>query len=192
MATGVSGGGIRGAIRQQFDSLPTRTRILGAVMVVLLGLVWIVGVFVFVTGSLDSKAADLETESRKLRDLRTLETRFLTANKQIAEAEERLAKNSGVAPTAFLEKTAKEAGIFDQVTSINAEGSEVIGSLKQTRVRVDLRAAPVQGTLEFIHDIESSGFMSVESTNMRTKFLSGEKKLTTTIELIAYASEKEK
>ena len=74
------------------------------------------------------------------------------------------------------------------MTAIKEGDSEVVGSLKQTRYQVVVKMAPVADTMNFLHAIEDSGFMAIETLEITSKFFSGEKRLTSRVDLIAYAT----
>jgi hypothetical protein len=139
-------------------------------------------------GGVQAMEADLISQQKSFNNLQIMQAKFDFANAQILEAEGRLGRHKGVAPSAFLEEAASKSGVQEQLTGINERDQEVQGTLKQTRYTVNLKMAPVQNTMSFLYAVEDSGFMSIETLDIRSKFFSGEKRLTSKIDLIAYAS----
>ena len=184
----VTTGGVRGRIRDFFDSIPKRTQRMAVLLCVLIGFVYVLVFAYFSVGGLRSMEEDLLDRQSRFNRLRLMQAKFLKANQQIQDAEGRLGQHKGIAPSAFLEQAANQAGVKDQLERIDERDAEVVGTLKQTRYQVTLKMAPVQSTMNFLYAVEDSGFLAVESVDIRSKFFSGEKRLTATVDLIAYAS----
>jgi len=184
----VAASGLRASIREVFETMPKRTQRIAILGFLTMALVWVLGVWYFMVGGIQNLGADLQSRQKAFNNLQVMQAKFDFANQQIQEAETRLGKHKGVAPSAFLERAANEAGVKEQLTGINERDSEVVGTLKQTRYKVTLKMAPMPDTMNFLHAVEDSGFMAIETIDITSKFFSGEKRLTSSIELIAYAS----
>lgn len=177
--------GIVGQLREQVEALPTRSRVLLAVLLILVGVVWMLGVWWYTTSDLRAQSEDLSQRQKTLRNLQVLQLQYVDANNLIAEAEQRLGSKKQN-PSAFIEAKAQEANVREQLRRIEKLGSETRGSLKETRYRVSLQKAPLEGTMKLVHDIETAGFLSTEDASFKTAFVKGDKLLTTDLNLIAY------
>lgn len=184
----VAASGVNARLREAFETMPKRTQRIAALGFVVVALTWILGIWYFCVGGVQSLEDELVRHQKSYNNLMMMQSQFEFANQQIKEAEVRLGKHKGVAPSAFLEQAASEAGVKEQLTGINERDAETVGTLKQTRYTVNLKMAPVQNTMNFLHAVEDSGFISIETLDLRSKFFSGEKRLTAKIDLIAYAS----
>lgn len=184
----VAASGVGARVRETFESMPRRTQRIAMLGFVVFSLTWVLGIWYFLVGGVQSLEQELMTHQKSYNNLMMMQSQFDFASQQIEEAEARLGKHKGVAPSAFLEKAASEAGVQEQLTGINERDAETVGKLKQTRYTVNLKMAPVQNTMNFLHAVEDSGFISIETLDLRSKFFSGEKRLTAKIDLIAYAT----
>jgi hypothetical protein len=182
--------GLLTGLRQQVEALPPSSRRLLLVLLVLLGFVWMLGLWWYTSGDIAAREADLQSRQRNLRNLQTLQLQVGQAEAKIAEAEQRLG-GSRQNPSSFIESTVNEIGARDSLRGIEKLGSETKGSLKQTRYRVSLQRGTLDHTMKLIHDIERAGFMMVESTQFKTTTVNNEKFLNTTIDLVAYEVVKE-
>ena len=189
--SGAAASGIRAAIRERFDSLPKRTQVLLMVGSVVLAMGWVFFLWFFLGGTLTETEQLMTSRNTSLHNLQTLQSRFDDATQRIAAAEERLGKNEGVAPSAFLEKAARDIGWSDELSGITDRDSEMMGSLKQPRYQVVVKKAPIKQVMDFIYVIEESGFMALENVELTTAFAGGERRLNARIDLIAYAAKKE-
>lgn len=183
MADGSSS--ITGAVRAQIEQLPPRSRTLLGVLLILLGLVWMGALYWYTSTSLTGQEEDLASRNKTLQQLQLKQVQFRKAQELIASAEQRLGAQKQN-PSTFIETKASEHGVREMLRSIDRLSSEDRGSLKETRYRVTLQKAPLEGTIELIHDIESAGFMTTENVTYTSKFVKGDRMLTSTIDLIAY------
>ena len=182
--------GMLSQLREQVEAMPTRSRILLAVLLILVGLVWMLGVWWYTTSDLRAMSDDLAQRQRTLRNLQQLQLQYVEANNMIAEAEQRLGSKKQNA-SSFIEAKANEHAVREQLRGIEKLGSETRGSLKETRYRVSLQKAPVEGTMKLVHDIETAGFLTTEDASFKTAFVKGERLLTTDLTLVAYDLVKE-
>ena len=179
----VAASGFRVVLREAFDTMPKRTQRIAGLGFVVVALTWVLGVWYFMVGGIQSMESELMTLEKSYNTLQMMQMKYDLATVQIEEAEQRLGKHKGVAPSAFLEQAAVASNVQDQLTGINERDQETVGSLKQTRYTVNLKMAPIQNTMDFLYAIEESGFMAIETLDVRSKFFSGEKRLTSKIDL---------
>ena len=157
----------------------------------MLGMVWMAGLWWWVDSSVAAQTEDLNGRNRTLRNLQTLQAQYAAANAQIHDAETKLGGAATQSPSSFIESKATEHDVRKELRSIEKVGSETKGTLRETRYKVSLMKAPVNKSLAFILDVESAGFMAVESANLKTTYGKEERPMTTTLELVAYELVKE-
>lgn len=185
-----TGSGLIAAVRAQIEGLPRRSRIMLGFLLVLLGAVWMGGLWWWTSGSLAMEADSLATEQRMLRNVQMLQLKYRDAEQLINAAEERLGQ-ANQNPSTYIEQKAKEIGVRETVREIKKMNTETRGNLRETRYRVTLQRAPIDGTMKLVHDIETSGFMAAETVEYKSAFLSGERTLNATIDLVSYELVKE-
>lgn len=173
-------------LRQQFDGLPARSRYMLLFLLILLGVTWMGGLWWMTSTSLEGQVEDFERRKRTLRDLQTLQVQYIQANQLIEQAEQRLAELGRQNPSSYIEQRVTQHDVRDALRSIERLGTETRGNIQETRYRVSLERAPLAPTMEFVYDIENSGFLGTESANVRTSFVQGERLLNLTLDLIAY------
>lgn len=177
-------------VRQQVEALPRRSRILLGVLLVLIGVTWMGGLWWWTSSSLALQAEQLASEQRTLKNIQLLQVKYKQAEEQITAAEARLGKNT-LNPSTYIEQKANQIGIRAMLSSIDKLGTETRGNLKETRYRLTVRKAPIQGVHEFIHDIEAAGFLVIEQVEYKNVFSRAERTLNATVDLVAYELVKE-
>lgn len=174
-----------GSVRSQIEQLPPRSRRLLGILLILLGIVWMGGLWWWTSSSLAGQEEDLNSRNKTLQQLQLKQVQYRKAEELIASAEQRLGSQKQN-PSTFIETKASEHGVRDMLRSIDKVSSEEKGSLKETRYRVSLQKAPLEGTIELVHDIETAGFMTTENVSYKSQFVKGDRMITSTIDLIAY------
>jgi cytoskeletal protein RodZ len=174
------------SVRQAIEAQPRRTRILLAVLLVLLGVVWMAGLWWWTSSSLTAQADDLASRQRTLNNLQVMMVKYRDAEQQIREAEQRLGGSAGENPSSYIEKAATQHGVRESLRGIEKMTSETRGNLQETRYRVSLSRAPLEGTMKLLYDVETAGFLSVENASIKTVFSKGDRLLNTTLDLVAY------
>lgn len=183
--------GLFTSVRQQFEALPPRSRKMLAFLLILLGVVWSVGLWWWTSNSLTLQAEELARQQRTLQNLQTLQVQYVQANQLIEQAEQRLGEIGRQNPSSFIEQRAQEHEVRDALRGIEKGATETRGNIRETRYRVLLERAPLDRTLQFMFDIETSGFLSSESAAIRTNFVQGERLLSLTLDIVAYELVKE-
>ncbi|MFT7518124.1 MAG: cytoskeletal protein RodZ, partial [Kiritimatiellia bacterium] len=178
-------------LRQMIDGLEPRTRVLLTVLLVMLAIVWMAGLWWLIDGSVAVQTEDLNSRSRTLRTLQTLQSQYVAANNLIVDAESKLGGAATQSPSSYIESKATEHDVRQQLRSIEKLETETKGSLRETRYKVTLTKAPVRSSMDFLFDMESAGFMAVESAHLKTSFGKEERPMTSTLELVAYELVKE-
>lgn len=184
-------GELRANLREQYDALPPSSKRLLALLLGLMAVLWVVGLSWWIWGGLAAQAEELERQEKNLRNLKKLNGLYQDAVVAIEAAEQRLSAAGNQPPSAFLEEKAVESGVKEQLKTIQEQGTDVVGSLQQTRYRVQLDRAPYEGTVKFLYAIETAGFLAVEGATMKANDRRGEISLTTTVDLVAYAPAEE-
>jgi len=185
-----AGSGLIASVRAQIEGLPPRSRVLLGVLLILVGLTWMGGLWWWTSSSLDAQAGELETQQKTLRNMQLLQVQYRQAEELIQRAEARLGQGTQN-PSTVIEQSATRIGVREMLRGIEKLGTETRGNLKETRYRVTLSRAPIQGTMELVKDIETAGFMTAETVEYKSAFLRGERTLNATIDIVSYELVKE-
>ncbi len=108
-----SQGGFLSTLQQQFEALPARSRRMLLFLLVLLGAVWMGGLWWWTSSDLTTQTEDLERRQRTLRNLQQLQLQYVQANAQITEAESRLAALGKQNISSVIEKKARGNQVRD-------------------------------------------------------------------------------
>lgn len=172
------------------DSLSRRERRMVMGLVLFLGVVVGGGLAWTLKSRLDDKASKVRMAKDNYEILVAMEERFLEADAVIKASETRLREYAGVRLDAHVEKIATQTGVSEQLRSVDEQGTETVGNVMQRRYRIDLRKVTVAQALDFIYDLETSGYpVSVERANLKTVFVSGERLLNVRLEVVTLSIE---
>ncbi len=183
---------ISGSISEQLDNLSARDRTLllglvGFMMIVATGLLFFV-----LRSQLDNKAAQVLAAKNDLQTLTVMQEAYLSAAVEAKQTEARLRKHKSQAVDAFIEKIASDTDVRDVLSAVNQQSSEAMGNIRQTQHKVQLKKSSLEGVVNFIHALETSGFpLKIDNAHLKTVFFKGEKTLDLTLELTSYALEEE-
>ncbi len=176
------------AIENQLEMLSPRDR---KMLVGLMGFgaILFVGFFWYTLyGIIDGQAAKVRTAKGELAKVQMLQRDAVAATKQLADQEKRLKEYENKRLSAHVEELATKRGLNDQLRNVNETSAEVVGNLKQTRYKVELKGISYQESIGFLYDLETSGFpASVENASFKSTTVKREKKLNLTLELIVFS-----
>lgn len=179
--------GLFGAIQAQLDQLSPRDRRLLGGLVAFVGLVVVLLVALSLRGALRDKASRVVTQKDTLEAIQDLQGEHAVAAARIEAAEARLREYGDQPLSAYLERSAAAVGLSDEL-AVSRQQTEVVGGVAQTRYKVDLNRVPYDLALNFIYDIETSGYpLTVESARFRSVTTKDEKQLSVTLEMLAYS-----
>ncbi|TVQ92897.1 MAG: hypothetical protein EA397_05800 [Deltaproteobacteria bacterium] len=173
-------------LRQQFDSLPARSKYMLMFLLVLIAVTWMGGLWWWTSSTLSAQAGQLTSQQNNLLMYQNKQLEYIQATQLITQAEERLAQLGRQNPSSYIEQRVTQHDVRDALRGIERMGTEKQGNIQETRYRVSLERAPLAPTTEFLFDIENSGFLGTESVTIRTNFVQGERLLSVTLDLIAY------
>jgi type II secretory pathway component PulM len=187
----VVGGGLRGAVEAQLESMTPRDRKLLTGLIAFVCLVAVLITAFSLRSSLADRAARVRASKDNLELIQMMADEYTVAAATIEKAEARLAQYENQPTSSFIEKTARDTGVQEQLTAVNEQGSEVTGTLRATSYRVELKKVSLQAATEFIHALETSGYpLSVELARFKTVTVSGDRQLDVTLELKSFQVEK--
>lgn len=183
-------GGATSAIQAQLDSLSPRDRKLLTGLVIGGLLAFAVFLWWTISGSIESRAADVRRVRDTQAQLELMFAEYGQAAIKVQAAEERLAQYQGQQVTTFVEELASRASVRDQLRAVDEQGSELVGNIMQTNYKVDIQKVELQNALDFLYELETSGFpVAVQTAQFKTAFVRREKRINLTLELVAYSLE---
>lgn len=182
-------GGFRAALDAQIEALSPRDRRLLAGLIVFFGLAMSGGIVWMARSLVDDKASRVRVAKDNLEIIQAIADEYDLAEQKIARAEERLKQFENQPGSAYLESVARNNGVIDQLT-VNQQGTEALGTLRQTNFRADLKRVNLQQTLEFLHEIETSGYpITVTMARFKATGPAEAKVIDLTMELASYQME---
>lgn len=187
----VVGGGLRGAVEAQLESMTPRDRKLLTGLIAFVCLIAVLLTAFSLRSSLADRAARVRASKDNLELVQMMADEYTVAAATIQKAEARLAQYENQPTSSFIEKTARDTGVQEQLTAVNEQGSEVNGTLRSTQYRVELKKVTLQAATEFIHALETSGYpLSIELARFKTVTVGGDRQLDVTLELSSFQVEK--
>lgn len=189
MADNIGSGGLFGVIQNQLDSMSSRDKKLLAGLYCFFGMLFVVVIALSLRGRLDDKASRVVTQKQSLVAIQTLQQDHAVAAARIVAAERRLREFGGKDLSAFVEEKAKVYDVSDEL-SVNKQQSEQVGGIEQTRYKVDLKRVSYDTALEFIYDIETSGYpLRVDNARFKRVRVKGDVFVNLTLEITAFSLE---
>lgn len=178
--------GILTRVQNAFDGLAPRERRMIAGLVGLLSIVICGGTYLLLSGTLEDKAARVKQQKDALEVIQVAAAQYEAAAARVDASEERLKQYDGQRFKPFVESEASKLGI--ELGPITDQGSEVVGTVKQTAYKVELKRLELPTAVEFLYALETSGYpLAVQNARFKTMKTSEGKVLTITLEVMAYA-----
>lgn len=188
-ATTGGSGGLRGAIEAQVELMSPRDRKLLAGLVLFVGFLLTVGFVLFTRGLVNDKAERVRSAKNDLEILQAMADNYQEAALKVSRAETRLTQFKGQPASAYLEKVARDNSVIEQLT-VNQQGTELVGTMRQTTFRAELKKVSVQSAIEFLYDFETSGYPAkVTLARFKPSGTPGEKIIDVSLELVSYQVE---
>ncbi len=174
----------------RLDSLSGRDRKLLAFLVLFFSLVGTSILWFNLRGSLEDKASRVRSAKDNLEIIVVMEEMYLEAAATILASEERLKTSGGERLDAFVEKIAVQTDVRDALHSVDARGTEKVGNLSQTRYELQLRKLPLTNALDFLYDLETSGYpVSVKRATFKSVFVSGSRLVNVNADVVTLSIE---
>lgn len=178
--------GITAAIRNQYEAMSPRDRRLLAGLAGFFALVFCLLLYFVLSGALDDKASRVRAQKDALELIQVAAAEYNDAAQRIEAAEARLRRYQGQNFKPFVEQEASKLGV--QMGPITDQGSEVLGSVKQTTFKVELKKMELEVCLDFLHALETSGYpLHVEMAKFKRITSREEKLINLTLEVVAFS-----
>ncbi len=181
--------GLVALVERQLETLSPRDRKLGGGLVAFLALLFVGGLWWTLSGIL---AAHVRSSNEKLGQIQALQAEYAGAAETLASQETRIKQFADQPVGAWIERLAQENDVATQLRAVNETSAEVVGSLRQTHYKVELKQAQYDAMLEFLYALETGGYPArVEQASIRTTVAGREraKVYDLTLELVAYSVE---
>lgn len=178
-----------GFLATQWDAMTPRDRKLLLGLVAFFAVVGLGLTLFFLKGLIDDRAQRVQDAQDTLDLLTAMASEYETANRKLTAGEADIAKYGDKPMSAYLEEVARETALSENLTAVNEQSTEVVGKLKQTRYKVELKKVPFEKNygIDFVHEIESSGYpLRVDLARFKTVMVSGDKQVDLTLELTRF------
>lgn len=178
------------AIGDQLEAMSSRDRNLLAGTAMFMAVV-VVGLITWtLLGLLDNEAARVREAKENLAVIQLLKEDYLVEAARIEAAEAKLKEYGAQAVTAFVEQIALREGVAEGLTAVPEVSREVVGSIRTTGYKMELKKVSLQGAVGFLHSLETSEFpIRVKSATFKTVLVRREKLIDMNLELLAYSFE---
>lgn len=161
--------GVVAAVERQLESMSPRDRKLLAGLVAFVCTAFLVGTWWTLSGILAARAADVRDANQKLAQIRVLQGELAEANATLEAQQARIQQSASQPVGAWVEKLATDAGVLGELRNVNETSAEVVGGLKQTHYKIELKKSQYDPMLAFLYGLESSGYPAqVELASIKT------------------------
>ena len=185
-----TGSGVLQTINGQLDQLSPRDR-KALTVLVLFVLVLVAALFTwFLKGSLDDAASRVRAAKDTFEVMAVMEEQYLEAQATVTRSEARLRQYQGERFSAFMERIAQQTRVQENLRTVDEVGKESLGGIQQTRYNVELKKVGYAAAVDFLYDLETSGYpMRIENANFKTVFSAGERQLDLRLEIVTLSLE---
>jgi hypothetical protein len=161
--------GVAAAVERQLESMSARDRKLLGGLVAFVSTAFLVGTWWSLSGILAARAADVRDANQKLAQIRLLQGELAEANATLEAQQARIQQSASQPVGAWVEKLATDAGVLGELRNVNETSAEVVGGLKQTHYKIELKKSQYDPMLAFLYGLESSGYPAqVELASIKT------------------------
>ncbi|MCP4808410.1 MAG: type II secretion system protein M [Proteobacteria bacterium] len=146
------------------------------------------GGFSLISGSLDAMELELDQRRQDLAYVEALKGDYADSSAQLADIETELQKHQDTSLSAFMEQAASKAGIRERLDSVRENSVVELGALVQKNHTVSLSKISLEQALDFLYEIEGTGYpLRVSNANFKVVKVKGEKLLNLRLEVAAYS-----
>jgi type II secretory pathway component PulM len=169
-------------------SLSPRDRKLLAGLALFGSVVYVGGLWTTLYSVLDDRAGRVRDAKTQLTEALALQEQYIAAASVLRAQQGRLRQHAGTPVTAFVEKAAGEADLSDALKSVNERGKpEQVGSMSQATWTVDLAKAPLDGLVQFLYEVETSGYpIAVQSATFKASGKPGARVIDLKLDVVVY------
>ena len=175
------------AAERQLELMSPRDRKL---LLGLVGFGTVVGLLLMVwtlKGALDDKASRVRLAKQNLVTAQQYQAEYRAAAAQLADQESRLLDYKNQPISAKIEAIASQRGVLEQLRSVNENGSEIVGNIKQTSYSVDFKAMPIESAIGFLYDLETDPYpVSVNLADLKVSKGRDGKTMSLTLEVTVF------
>lgn len=145
-------------VETQLDSMSPRDRrlLVGLALAMIAG--FVILVWYVLSGQIDDRASRVMGAKRNLQVAHELDADGRAALLRIQAAEKRLAMYTGQPFAAYVEKVAANNGLSEALRAVTEVNAEMVGSIRQTRYRVEVRGVQYSSANSFIFELETNGY----------------------------------
>lgn len=137
---------------------------------------------------LQDRAGRVRDAKTQLGEALALQEAYVSAAAVLRAQEGRLRQHAGTPVTAFVEKLASEAELSGALKSVNERGKpEQVGSISQATWTIDLLKAPLDAIVEFVFELETSGYpIAVQEATFKASGKPGAKVIDLKLDVVVY------
>ena len=179
---------IKEKLRDSLASMTPRDRTLLLGVAIFFTLVGLIGSSVFILGTLQGLQEEITTTKSNISSLEEAQQSLNDAKQNLQELEEKISKYKTTDLSAFLSKSAQNAGIKEKVIDrVREKNSVNMGDLIQKSYSVPLKELTLSQFSDFLFEIETAEYpFEIQTCSIRTRKRKGEIKLRVELDILAY------
>jgi len=178
---------VSAAAERQLELMSVRDRKLFMGLIAFATFAGLLMLVVTLKSSLDDKASRVRLAKENLVMAQQFQGEFRAAAAQLADQENRLRQYTTQPISAKIEAIASQRGVLEQLRSVNENGSEIVGNIKQTSYSVDFKGMPIESAIGFLYDLETDPYpVSVNMADMKVSKSRDGKTMSLTLEVVVF------
>ncbi len=179
---------IKEKVRDSLASMTPRDRTLLLGVTIFLTLVGLISSSVFILGTLKGLKEEIALTKSNISSLKQAQQNLETAKENLQGLEEKISKYKTTDLSAFLSKSAQNAGIKEKVIDrVREKNSVNMGDLLQKSYSVPLKELTLSQFSDFLFEIETAEYpFEIQTCSIRTRKRKGELKLRVELDILAY------
>ncbi|MCB9793446.1 MAG: type II secretion system protein M [Alphaproteobacteria bacterium] len=174
-------------VEAMLDGLSPRDRkLLGGLVTFAVLLIVLGGAYLMVS-TLDSVERKIAERTGDLQYVRLQQAEYEASQETIQKIEEELRSHQGTPFSAFVERTATEAQVKEQLNGINPSSESRIGNLEQKNYKVEFSRVEIAKFFKFLETLETSGYpLRITNASFKTAKTGDQKLLNVNLEIAAF------
>ncbi len=153
----------------QLSSRDRLALIIGAVVVSLTALIF--GVIVPYQESMDRLDSRISLRQQQIREIQVLQQEYRALQRQIAEAENRLARSRNFSLFSFVEGTTAQVATKENLIYMRPQPTVTQDGYREESVEIRLDRLQLDQLVRFLYAVDSAeGYLQVKNLRVRTRF----------------------
>jgi general secretion pathway protein M len=133
-------------------------------------LIYFAGILPF-QGALKGLDARIASRQRQVGEVRALQSRYLQLQRELGQAEQRLAKGGQLSLGSFVEEVVHRYAAKDNLVGMRPQPANVQGDLRQETVEVQLEKVRLGQVVQILYAIDNApAYLKIQNLRIKTRF----------------------